>query len=37
MDEAVANLREATEIYLEEFRVPETGRALLTTFELARA
>ena len=33
--EAVANLREATELYLEEFPLPKTGSALLTTFEVA--
>ncbi len=34
IDEAVANLREATELYLEEFSVPEVGRSLVTTFEV---
>jgi predicted RNase H-like HicB family nuclease len=34
IDEAVANLREATELYLEEFPRPEVGRSLVTTFEL---
>jgi predicted RNase H-like HicB family nuclease len=33
VEEAIANLREATELYLEEFPLPETGRTLLTTFE----
>ena len=33
LDEALANLKEATELYLEEFPVPETSRSLLTTFE----
>lgn len=33
IDEAVANLKEATEIYLEEFPEPEGERPLLTTFE----
>lgn len=33
--EAVSNLREATELYLEEFPLARTGRALLTTFEVA--
>jgi len=32
--EAVANLREATELYLEEFPMPKAGSALLTTFEV---
>jgi predicted RNase H-like HicB family nuclease len=37
IDEAIANLREATELYLEEF--PQTGpsRPLLTTFEVVSA
>ncbi len=33
--DAVSNLREATELYLEEFPLERTGQALLTTFELA--
>jgi predicted RNase H-like HicB family nuclease len=33
IDEALANLREATELYLEEFPLPDTDRPLLTTFE----
>ena len=33
VEEAVANLREATELYLEEFPSEATERALLTTFE----
>ena len=33
VEEAIANLREATELYLEEFPLPETRRTLLTTFE----
>ena len=37
LDEALANLKEATELYLEEFPAPETGRSLLTTFEAASA
>ena len=37
IDEALANLREATELYLEEFPLPDTGRPLLTTFEAAVA
>lgn len=35
IDEALANLKEATELYLEEFGAPETYRPLLTTFEVA--
>jgi predicted RNase H-like HicB family nuclease len=34
IDEAVANLREATELYLEEFPTPGLGRSLVTTFEV---
>ena len=33
VEEAIANLREATELYLEEFPLPQAGRSLLTTFE----
>jgi predicted RNase H-like HicB family nuclease len=33
IEEALANLREATELYLEEFSTPEFGKALVTTFE----
>ena len=32
---AIDNLREATELYLEEFPLQKTGQALLTTFEVA--
>jgi predicted RNase H-like HicB family nuclease len=35
VEEAVANLKEATELYLEEFPLPEIGRPLVTTFEVA--
>ena len=35
VEEAVANLTEATELYLEEFPLPEVTRPLLTTFEAA--
>lgn len=34
IEEAIANLREATELYLEEFPLPDVGRPLLTTFEV---
>ena len=34
VEEAVANLKEATELYLEEFPLPEITRPLLTTFEV---
>jgi predicted RNase H-like HicB family nuclease len=33
IEEAIANLKEATELYLEEFPVPEVDRPILTTFE----
>lgn len=32
-DEALANLREATELYLEEFPLPNSDKPVLTTFE----
>ncbi len=35
VEEAVANLKEATELYLEEFPLPEVDRPFLTTFEVA--
>jgi len=35
IEEALANLREATELYLEEFPLTLTGRSLLTTFQVA--
>jgi predicted RNase H-like HicB family nuclease len=37
VEEAVANLKEATELYLEEFPLGEVGRSLVTTFEAAYA
>ena len=33
IEEAVANLQEATELYLSEFPLPDSDRPLLTTFE----
>ena len=33
VEDAVANLKEATDLYLEEFPLPETNRPILTTFE----
>ncbi len=36
LDEAVANLREATELYLEEFPRTQSAPPLVTTFEVAR-
>lgn len=35
VEEALASLREATELYLEEFPLIVTARPLLTTFEIA--
>ena len=35
--EAVANLREATELYLEEFPLRSAGQPVVTTFEVAAA
>jgi predicted RNase H-like HicB family nuclease len=34
VEKAVANLKETTELYLEEFPLPKIGRSLLTTFEI---
>lgn len=35
VEEAVANLKEATEAYLEEFPLKEFSQPFLTTFEVA--
>lgn len=35
IEEALANLQEATELYLEEYPLTITGRSLLTTFNVA--
>jgi len=35
VEQAVANLKEATELYLEEFPLVRVARPLLTTFEVA--
>lgn len=35
--EALANLKEATELYLEEFPLTPSGQSLLTTFEVSGA
>lgn len=35
IEEALANLKEATELYLEEFPLQDGGKTLLTTFEVA--
>ncbi|MBM3299502.1 MAG: type II toxin-antitoxin system HicB family antitoxin [Deltaproteobacteria bacterium] len=37
IDEAVTNLKEATELFLEEFPPPETAHPLVTTFEITHA
>lgn len=37
IEEALANLKEATELYLEEFPLSDVGRPLLTTFEATYA
>ena len=34
VEEAVQNLKEATELYLEEFPLENVSRSLLTTFEV---
>jgi predicted RNase H-like HicB family nuclease len=36
LEEALAKLREATSLYLEEFPLSKGGGALLTTFEVAK-
>ncbi len=33
IEEAIANLKEATEVYLAEFPRESSGKALMTTFE----
>lgn len=35
VEEALANLQEATELYLEEFPAPAFGKPLLTTIEIS--
>ncbi len=35
IEEAMANLKEATELYLQEFPLTVTGRSLLTTFHIS--
>jgi predicted RNase H-like HicB family nuclease len=37
IEEALSNLKEATELYLEEFPIPETSPRLITTFEVMSA
>jgi predicted RNase H-like HicB family nuclease len=34
IEEAITNLKEATELYLEEFPMEEKSRPLITTFEI---
>lgn len=34
-EEALANLKEATELYLSEFPLPRKGRPIMTTFEVS--
>jgi len=35
VEEAIVNLKEATELYLEEFPLPKINRPLVTIFEVA--
>jgi predicted RNase H-like HicB family nuclease len=35
IEDAIFNLKEATELYLEEFPLPNATRSFLTTFEAA--
>lgn len=35
IEDALANLKEATELYLEELTLTFSGRSLLTTFQVA--
>jgi predicted RNase H-like HicB family nuclease len=37
VEEALANLKEATELYLSEFPLPRRKAAMLTTFEVQTA
>ena len=34
IEEAISNLKESTELYLEEFPLPNISRSILTTLEL---
>ena len=36
IEEAISNLREATELYLEEFPLKQVAHPIMTTFEVAR-
>ena len=35
VEQALANLKEATELYLSEFPLSSNGRAVMTTFDVA--
>ena len=35
IEEALSNLKEATELYLEEFPISDVSRSILTTFEVS--
>lgn len=35
LEEAILNLKEATELYLEEFPFKDEGRSFITTFDVA--
>ena len=37
VEEAISNLKESTELYLEEFPLPNIGHPILTTFEISNA
>ena len=37
IEEALSNLKEATELYLEEFPISDVSRSILTTFEISNA
>jgi predicted RNase H-like HicB family nuclease len=37
IEKALENLREATELYLEEFPLKESSHPILTTFEVAKS
>ena len=36
IEEAIANLREATELYLEEFPLPDAGQPIITTIQITQ-
>jgi len=35
IEEALSNLKEATELYIEEFPISDVSRSILTTFEVS--